>query len=252
MNPGLRGFGRGFGPGHRLALAAASVVAVALVGCAASLPPTVLVPTTDNGAKTSAYFNQGAPFAVVRDSTGTLLAALEPAVVGSSTYLRLWYMVENDGDAPFEVDPQTDFHLRYRVKSSGAAQEITPDAPGTIVERLDDVRPARPSRRFERDVERRDAAGKWMGAYWSDTHEWDQRRTLLRRETVLAGSRVHGFAYFPVPMHFEEAAGDDEGRTRFTFKDKNTPASNDDFDVSVRLTSPAGVQTLAFRPEDSR
>ena len=248
MNPGLRGFD----PWPRLSLAAASALALALVGCAASLPPTVMVPTTENGAKANTYFNQGAPFAVVRDSSGTLLAALEPAVVGSTTYLRLWYMVENDGDAPFEVDPQTDFHLQYRVKSSGSAQEITPDAPGTILERLDDLRPARASRRFERDVEARDAARRWMNAYWSDTHEWDQRRTLLRRETVLTGSKVHGFAYFPVPMHFEQAAGDDEGRTRFTFKDKNTPTSNDDFDVSVRLTSPVGVQTLAFHPEDSR
>ena len=74
----------------------------------------------------------------------------------------------------------------------------------------------------------------------------------LRRETVLGGSRVHGFAYFPVPMHFEEAAGDDEGRTRFTFKDKDTPTSNTDFDVSVRVSSPLGVRTLAFHPENSK
>jgi len=239
MSPVLRG-----------TVAAAAVITLA--GCAASLPPTVLVPATGNGAVADTYFNQGAPFAVVRDSSGTLLATLEPAVVGSTTYLRLWYMVENDAASPFQVDPLADFTLHLHVKSSGTNQDIGPEAPASILEQLDELRPARPSRRFERDVEVRDAAGRWMDAYWSDTHRWDQRRTLLRRETVLGGSRIHGFAYFPVPMHFEEAAGDDEGRTRFTFKDKDTPASNEDFDVTVRVSSPAGVRTLAFHPEDSK
>ena len=111
MSPALR----------RLCQAAASAVVLGLVGCAASLPPTVLVPTTEDGAKADTYFNQGAPFAVVHDSAGTLLAALEPAVVGSTTYLRLWYMVENDAEGPFEMNPQSDFSLHLVVKSSGAS-----------------------------------------------------------------------------------------------------------------------------------
>jgi len=247
MNPALRGL-----DATRLSVVAAATVAFALVGCAASLPPTVLVPTAEDGVKAETYFNQGAPFAVVRDSSGTLLAALEPAVVGSSTYLRLWYLVENDGDAPFEINPQHDFSLHLRMKSSGDVQKIEPETTTSILERLDQLRPARPSRRFERDVVARDeATGSWMEDYWLDTHRWDQRRTLLRRETVLMGSRVHGFAYFPVPMHFQEAAGDNEGWTRFTFKDKDTPTSNEDFDVSVRVTTPSGDRVLAFRPENS-
>ena len=250
MDPGQRGFDR-----HRLSWFVASALgptlalALTLEGCAASQPPTVLAPDAEDGTSAEPYFNRAEPFAVLSDSSGTLLATLEPAVLGSSTYLRLWYMVENDGTEPFQIDPQSDFSLRLREKVSGAIWDVAPEDRQSVIEHFDDASPARAKRRFERDVAAHDAAGKWMEYYWADRHGWDQRHTLLHHQVVYAGSRVHGFAYFRVPMRAVEAAGDDEGWTRFTFMRNGMPA--EDFDVEVRLDTPSGMRTLAFHPENS-
>jgi hypothetical protein len=246
MIPGLLRFTRL--PEPRSAAHAAFLATVlAAAGCSATLPRALLVPGETEGV--TAYFNRGAPFAVMRDERRTTVAALEPAVLAREGYLRLWLYVANETDVAQQIDPRHDLSMKLRIDSRNEDREIVPASPDRILDQMAFVGERYPSRRFEKRVDpTEDEAGVWMEAYRRDTHHHGSERTMLKRETLLPGENVHGFIYFPVPMRFSVAAGESLSGGQVFLGPRDGPRSLDDFHVKVRMRTSKGEEEIAFEP----
>lgn len=86
------------------------LVVVALLTCAAALPPLILVPANKPGAAT--YFQHGQAFAALeRESTSVLLAASTCKQFGKS-YLRIWVMYFSRMDHPVLLNPVYTFSAK--------------------------------------------------------------------------------------------------------------------------------------------
>ena len=231
----------------RAALLAASLI---LPGCSATLPRAVLIPGETEHV--TAYFNRGAPFAVIRDAGHTTVAAIEPAVLAREGYLRLWLFVQNDGPGAQRIDPLRELSMRLRIESRGEDREIRPSKPADILDRMHALGPGLPSQRFEKTVSpSEDEAGLWMEAYRRDTRRHGSERSMLKQETVLPGGVAHGFVYFPVPMRFSVAAGESLSGGQVFLGPKDGPRSLDDFHIKLRMGAAETAQEIAFEPSEA-
>jgi hypothetical protein len=230
------------------AVGALVAAGLGLAGCSATLPHAVLVP--GESEHVAAYFNRGAPFAVVRGEHRTTVAALEPAVLAREGYLRLWLYVQNEEErGALEFDPQHDLSMNLRIESRNEDRAIQPASPDGLLEKMTGEDAGRPSQRFEKKVSPSDdETGVWMEAYRRDTSHHGSERTMLRRETILPGGTAHGFVYFPVPMRFRIAAGESLTSSEIFMGPRDGPRSLEDFHVKVRMRSSSGTEDIAFEP----
>ena len=235
---------------HAASAAAVLTASLILPGCTATLPHAVLIPGETE--RVTAYFNRGAPFAVVRDADRTTVAAIEPAVVAREGYLRLWMLVQNESSSAQRIDPLRELSMRLRIESRGEDREIRPTRPGDILDKMHAEGPGLPSQRFEKVVATaEDESGLWMEAYRRDTRRHGSERAMLKQETILPGGVAHGFVYFPVPMRFRIAAGESLSGGQVFLGPKDGPRSLDDFHIMLRMSGPETMNEIAFEPAEA-
>ena len=235
---------------HAASSAAILTASLILPGCSATLPHAVLIPGETE--RVTAYFNRGAPFAVVRDAGRTTVAAIEPAVLAREGYLRLWLFVRNESSDAQRIDPLRELSMGLRIDSRDEDREIRPTRPGDILDRMHALGPGFPSQRFEKVVSpSEDEAGLWMEAYRRDTRRHGSERAMLKQETILPGAATHGFVYFAVPMRFSVAAGESLSGGQVFLGPKDGPRALDDFHVTLRMNGAVTAQEIAFEPSEA-
>src|SRR5262245_57704421 len=82
---------------------AAILLATGAASALGAKPPTIFQPTESGNVRS--FFRNGSALAAIQSDSVFALAEIEPCLIGSVSYARLWILVENRSARPLLLEP---------------------------------------------------------------------------------------------------------------------------------------------------
>ncbi|MBI4811655.1 MAG: hypothetical protein HY800_09505 [Ignavibacteriales bacterium] len=206
------------------------------------------------------------PIGILFTDSALYMYLLEPKIVDSAKYIRLWLLYKNLSGIPYNIDPFTNIKLHligqkssYRDISADLPQEIqkiikNEDAIATSEEvigrqiqqtavlhrrALDNYRsflrrnlsPEQYAHYIANDIIR----GPLSGIAWENILSMSANDGILKRHIVYPGNSVHGYLYFPFPGLNWKATG------------SSFPEASE-YVYTIEIMTPNGSKTIEFIP----
>ena len=207
-----------------------------LLGCKETAPAVVFAPS--KGPHAQVYYRNGQPLAALEGDSSSAVINVTPFRLDGTNYLRVFVAYFNSGTQPVLVNPVSAVRARYKLLSWDDWSIAVPDAPTTILRKVESMKARaeiaavlgaalnrtandlttqstsisgptgtytmndRPDKLRERNQE---TDKEWAAQSGAASRTFDMlavsiNEGVLRANTVFPGQGVEGYVYLPVAL----------------------------------------------------
>ena len=203
--------------------------AIALFGCATAKPPSIFVPHPQ--ADVTYYYRNGMPIVVAKVESSLVCFVVDPsAQLGSTKYIRLWALFQNNSHSNLLLEPLKFFSLTLH-DGRDSLETILPESPTKILTSMSNdvatnlilqsiggtlkalsTQPTAVTssggerlqlndrqEKIDKISEQTNASVTGIAAVYR-AYANSASSGILRRNTILPGESVNGYVYFQFPQ----------------------------------------------------
>jgi hypothetical protein len=216
-----------------------------LPGCTPKAGLMVFKPA-DNLTDITYFFHNGYPIGSYESDEEFILFSIEETkIIGSTAYLKIWLLYENNSDSRYLLEPYNLIKLEA-ASDKLTAKELLAESPKIILQKVDQKKEGEliwhaiggvlSSLASQDSYEQRAALRETRDdmirtEYWYESFKNSINTGVLRKHTVFPNESVNGFIYFPM-------------------KDLKTTLNNNKLSITIQLHTKSGVKKIPLETVD--